>query len=125
MLQLMAFWIVIVPLPLAFIVPMRGDAPLYLLLFGWAMIFAKIAFDLITLISKFSVFIAGRVLTTAKREMVRNASGDEYLRVFQVMATLLIRLLSQPLRSARISALACLGSTWVQKHPMLSRRFVP
>jgi hypothetical protein len=90
MLQLMAFWIVIVPLPIAFIVPMRGDAPLYLLLFGWAMIFAKLAFDLITLISKFSVFLAGRVLTTAKRAMVRNASGDEYLRVFRVMATLLV-----------------------------------
>ena len=86
-LQLMTFWIVIVPLPLAFIVPMRGDASLYLLLFGWAMIFAKVAFDLITLISKFSVFVAGRVLTTAKRAMVRNASGDKYLRV---MATLLV-----------------------------------
>ena len=61
-LQLMAFWIVIVPLPVAFIVPMRGDASLYLLLFGWAMIFAKVAFDLITLISKFLVFIGNRVL---------------------------------------------------------------
>ena len=52
-LQLMAFWVVIVPLPVAFIVPVRGDASLYLLLFGWAMIFAKVTFDLITLISEF------------------------------------------------------------------------
>jgi hypothetical protein len=51
-LQLMAFWIVIVPLPIAFIRPIRGDGCLYLLLFGWAMIIAKVAFDLITLISK-------------------------------------------------------------------------
>jgi hypothetical protein len=51
-LQLMAFWIVIVPLPIAFIRPIRGDGSLYLLLFGWAMIIAKVAFDLITLISK-------------------------------------------------------------------------
>src|SRR6266496_2807211 len=51
MLRLMAFWIVIVPLPLAFI-SIRGGACLYLLLFGWAMIFAKVASDFITLISK-------------------------------------------------------------------------
>jgi hypothetical protein len=90
MLKLMAFWIVIVPLPLAFITPIRGDATLYLLLFGWAMIFAKAAFDLITLVSKFSVFVPGRVVTTAKPAMDRNASGDGYLRVFRIMATLLV-----------------------------------
>jgi len=50
MLQLMAFWIVITPLPLAFI-PLRGGACLYILLFGWAMIFAKVVSDLIKLIS--------------------------------------------------------------------------
>jgi hypothetical protein len=51
MLQFMAFWVVITPLPLAFISP-RGGVRLYLLLFGWAMIFAKLATDVITLISK-------------------------------------------------------------------------
>jgi hypothetical protein len=55
-LQLMAFWIVIVPLPLAFI-PIRGGACLYILLFGWAMIFAKVVSDLITLISKSSTLL--------------------------------------------------------------------
>src|SRR6266571_1718605 len=57
MLWLMAFWIVIVPLPIAFLIPFRGGASLYLLFFGWAMILAKFASDLITLISKFSTLI--------------------------------------------------------------------
>jgi hypothetical protein len=48
-LQLMAFWIVIVPLPLAF-VPIRGGACLYLVLFGWAMIFGQVASDVLGLI---------------------------------------------------------------------------
>ena len=47
----MAFWIVITPLPLAFVTP-RGGARLYILLFGWAMIFAKLAWDVIMLVSK-------------------------------------------------------------------------
>jgi hypothetical protein len=79
MLELMAFWIVIVPVPLAFIVPVRGGAPLYLLLFGWAMIFAKLAFDLISLISKFSVFVGNRV---------RAAKISP--RVFRIITTLLV-----------------------------------
>jgi len=49
--QLMAFWIVITPLPLAFVIA-RGGARLYILLFGWAMIFAKLAWDVIMLVSK-------------------------------------------------------------------------
>jgi hypothetical protein len=53
MLWLMAFWVVIVPLPLAFIVPIRGGGHLYLPLFGWAMIFAKAVSDLISLLYKF------------------------------------------------------------------------
>jgi hypothetical protein len=53
-LQLMAFWIVLVPLPIAFIRPIRGSACLYLLLFGWAIIFAKLVSDLIALFLKYS-----------------------------------------------------------------------
>ena len=49
--QLMAFWVVITPLPLAFVTP-RGGARLYIVLFGWAMIFAKLAWDVMTLFSK-------------------------------------------------------------------------
>ena len=59
-LELMAFWVVITPLPLDFVVPIRGGASLILPLFGWAMIFAKLASDLIKLISKSSIVIDGR-----------------------------------------------------------------
>jgi hypothetical protein len=55
--QLMAFWIVITPLPLAFVTP-RGGARLYILLFGGAMIFAKLAWDVITLVSKVPALLA-------------------------------------------------------------------
>jgi hypothetical protein len=57
LLQLMAFWVVITPLPLAFI-PARGGAMLYIVLFGWAMILARGLEDLIGL--------AGRVLTLSE-----------------------------------------------------------
>src|SRR5213082_2079058 len=89
-LQLMAFWIVIVPLPLAFIVPTRGDASLYLLLFGWAMIFAKVTFDLITLIWKFSVFIGNRVIPAATSASVGDASKRVASRGFGIVAMLLV-----------------------------------
>jgi hypothetical protein len=59
-LELMAFWVVITPLPLDFIVPIRGGASLILPFYGWAMIFAKLASDLIKLISKSSIVIDGR-----------------------------------------------------------------
>jgi hypothetical protein len=89
-LQLMAFWIVIVPLPLAFIIPIRGDAPLYLLLFGWTMVFAKVAFDLITLLSKFSVFVGNRIPAAATGATVGDASSKAFPRVFRIIATLLL-----------------------------------
>jgi hypothetical protein len=89
-LQLMAFWIVIVPLPLAFIVPLRGGAPLYLLLLGWAMIFAKVAFDLITLMSKFAVFVGNRVLAAAPNATAGDASSKVFTRVFRIIATFLV-----------------------------------
>jgi hypothetical protein len=57
MLKLMAFWVVIVPLPIAFLVPIRSGACLYLLLYGWAMIFGKLASDLIILICKSPILI--------------------------------------------------------------------
>ena len=92
MLQLMAFWIVIVPLPLAFIVPIRGDASLYLLLFGWAMIIAKVAFDLITLVSKFSVSVGNRVLAAAAGAIGAYPSIKVCPRVCRIIATLLVAL---------------------------------
>ena len=51
LLQLMAFWVVITPLPIDFI-SLRGDACLYIPLFGWAMILAKVVSDSVTLMSK-------------------------------------------------------------------------
>ena len=72
-LQLMAFWIVIVPLPIAFLLPVRGGGSLYLLLFGWVIIFAKVAFDLVSLISRSSIFV-----------------GDLSPRVLRVAATILL-----------------------------------
>ncbi len=58
LLQLMAFWVVATPLPLAFI-PSRGGAMLYIVLFGWATIFARMLSDLIGLIAKVPT-LAGR-----------------------------------------------------------------
>jgi hypothetical protein len=57
--QLMAFWVVITPLPLAFVTP-RGGARLYIVLFGWAMIFAKLTWDVITLSSKLPGWLTQR-----------------------------------------------------------------
>jgi len=51
MLQLMAFWIVITPLPLAFVSAREGGC-LTIILFGWAMIFAKVISDLSLLITR-------------------------------------------------------------------------
>ena len=50
-LQLMAFWVVITPLPLAFVAPRTGG-PLIIVLFGWTMILAKIVADVSTLLAK-------------------------------------------------------------------------
>jgi hypothetical protein len=52
----MAFWIVIVPLPIAFILPIRRGGCLYLLLFGWAMIGARVSCDLIAFVA--NAFVA-------------------------------------------------------------------
>jgi hypothetical protein len=79
MLRLMAFWVLIVPLPLAFIVPIRAGGHLYLPLFGWAMIFAKVASDLIALLCK-SSFLIGQ----------RAAAGKISPSTFSVAATLVV-----------------------------------
>ena len=50
-LQLMAFWVVVTPLPLAFVTPRTGG-PLIIVLFGWTMILAKIVADLSMLLAK-------------------------------------------------------------------------
>jgi hypothetical protein len=104
-LQLMAFWIVIVPLPIAFVLPLRGGPCLYLLLFGWAMIFAKVVVDLIELISKSAIFashgggkgtaaegigdtVAGRVRSAAIGSALDPAANKMSPRIFRVVALL-------------------------------------
>ncbi|PYK50901.1 MAG: hypothetical protein DME20_03290 [Verrucomicrobia bacterium] len=107
MLQLMAFWIVITPLPLAFI-QLRGGACLYILLFGWAMIFAKLASDVITLISKSSIWLGqgvgvgattGAIIAGAATNRVRGAAIGAAVGaaaskmsppIFRVFATILV-----------------------------------
>jgi hypothetical protein len=88
-LQLMAFWIVIVPLPLAFIFPVRGEASLYLLLFGWSMIFATVVFDLISLVLKCSILVGNRISPAI---VVGDASSKASSRLFRIIATLLVAL---------------------------------
>src|SRR5215472_12995851 len=51
MLHLMAGWVVVTSLPLAFILS-RGGATLYIVFFGWATIFARMLPDLLGLIAK-------------------------------------------------------------------------
>jgi len=77
--RLMAFWIVIVPLPIAFLTPVRANASLYLLWFGWAMILASILVDVITLISKSWTF--GHHLA---------ADRDRSRGIFRAVATILV-----------------------------------
>ena len=60
-LRLMAFWIVIVPLPIAFIYPIRGGGCLYLLLFGWSMMCARASCDLIAFVANAFVAYGQRI----------------------------------------------------------------
>jgi hypothetical protein len=121
MLELMAFWVVITPLPLAFI-PLRGGACLYILLFGWAMIFAKLVSDLIRLLSESPISVSqgvgagattGTVIEGAATNRVRRgaitgvAAGKMWPQIFRIFATILVaRLCSQYLPSGKINALA-------------------
>jgi hypothetical protein len=132
MLLLMAFWIVITPLPLAFI-QLRGGACLYILLFGWAMIFAKLASDVITLVSRSSTLIGqgagvsaatgaiiagaitNRVRAAAIGAVVGAAASKLSLRAFRVVATILVASALaiftgwESQRFGRISALLSVG----------------
>jgi hypothetical protein len=87
-LQLMAFWVVLVPLPIAFIRPIRGGACLYLLLFGWAIIFAKLASDLIALILKYSTSLGRGVGVGATTGAVIGAAASHRARVAAIGAAI-------------------------------------
>ena len=75
MLRLMAFWIVIVPLPIAFILPIRGGGCLYVLLFGWAMIFARASCDLIAFVANAFVAHGRRIGSYRERQATGKTPG--------------------------------------------------
>jgi len=79
-LQLMAFWLLLVPLPIAFIHPIRGGGCLYLLLFGWATIFSKLVSDIIALILKRSTFMGQGVAVGATTGAVVGAVAAHWGR---------------------------------------------
>src|SRR5260370_9387181 len=78
LLQLMAFWVVITPLPLAFI-PARGGAMLYIVLFGWAMIVARMLEEVIGLVGRVLRLSAPR---TAMLRTLAAAAAAVALAVF-------------------------------------------
>jgi hypothetical protein len=97
--RLMAFWIVIVPLPIAFLSPVRANASLYLLLFGWAMILASILVDVITVIYKSWVFARrgieirrtnGAVIRSGGPSRVHHAANERSAGSFQFAATIVV-----------------------------------
>jgi hypothetical protein len=92
-LQLMAFWVVIVPLPIAFLIPLRAGACLYILLFGWAMIFARFIIELIALISKCGILIAQGVgASPATPTATGVAIRERCSSAFRIVAVLLVAL---------------------------------
>ena len=77
MLRLMAFWVVIVPLPIAFILPIRTGGCLYLLLFGWAMICARASCDLIAFMANAFVAHGQRIgMYRTRQAMFENPAGS-------------------------------------------------
>ena len=78
LLQLMTFWVVVTPLPLAFI-PNRGGPMLYIVLFGWATIFARLVSDLIALAGKLTALSGPR---TAMLSTLATAAAAVALAVF-------------------------------------------
>ena len=90
--QLMAFWVVVTPLPLAFITP-RGGARLYIVLFGWAMIFAKVTWDVITLFSKLPGLLAQRAgsdLSTTQSTDIVDQTRKTFPVTSRMFATALV-----------------------------------
>ena len=100
-LQLMAFWVVITPLPLAFLTP-RGGGRLYIPLFGWAMIFAKLVSDIITSMYKSLTLLSQTVGWTPQLKQSSGSAANDHGRsalmhnalpvTFQTLATLLVAL---------------------------------
>jgi hypothetical protein len=98
--RLMAIWVIVVPLPLAFLVPLRGGGSLYLLLFGWAMLFAKIASDLALLISNAAVAV-GQILGDAGKKIPASAIRIAVIAIVAVCLGLFTHWQNQRLDTTR------------------------
>src|SRR5262249_12555634 len=79
--RLMAAWVFVVPLPLAFLVPIRGGGSLFLLLFGWAMILAKLACDLVTVVSKAAAAVGQWIGPVSSTQATDGSDGGRSTRV--------------------------------------------
>ena len=104
MVELMAFWVVITPLPLAFIVPIRGEASLVIPFFGWAMIFAKLVSDLIEMVCRSSIVTERRYVLGAFIGAIVLGAGSGYAAAALIGA--LAGAVAVKLPSARFPAIA-------------------
>jgi hypothetical protein len=107
-LWLMAFWVVLMPLPIAFIHPIRGGGSLYLLLFGWAIIFAIFASDVIVLISKYSTLVGQGVGVGATTGAVIGAAATHRARGAAIGAAIAVCAGKLPPRMFRAFAMTLL-----------------
>ena len=128
MVQLMAFWVVITPLPLAFITP-RGGARLYIVLFGWAMIFAKLVWDVITLVSKVPALLAGgvEVDVIAERPIAGEATDRERLKTQAATAALTSKRFPFAFRTLAAVLVACglaIFTGWENQRLGVNRAFL-
>jgi hypothetical protein len=83
MVQLMAVWVIVVPLPLAFLLPIRSGGSLYLLLFGWAMIFARVVCDLAMIVSRVATTVWQWIGLDDSSEVTNHSqNGTAMRRVF-------------------------------------------
>ena len=109
--QLMAFWVMVVPLPIAFLLPIRGGGCLYLLLFGWAILLAKVASDLALLISKaaapFGNWVSTRIHAVNAN---RNGNATRRLSIASILRVAQMKISPSTIRIGVIATVAvCLG----------------
>ena len=107
--QLMAFWVVIVPLPLAFLLPIRGGGSLYLLLFGWAMIFAKVAYDLAVVVSKAATALGQWIGLGSNTKATNGSRGGSTTRRVPVKGMLSVAVGKIPVSVVRIAVIGALA----------------
>jgi hypothetical protein len=105
----MAFWVIVVPLPLAFLLPIRGGGSLYLLLFGWAMIFAKVACDLAVIVSKGATALGQWIGLGSSSKATNGSHGGSATRCVPVKGMLGVAVGKIPASLVRIAVIAALA----------------